>query len=217
MRRQFGLRLLRGAGLAASVVGALIVAAGSVLPWARLSVFGLEITQPGVLGLGALSLSAAILALMWGRRFPLLGLILGLFALGVGAHAERETGRAVKGRILHLQVALAPVNDKLIRVGLPPIEPFQMGRPWKEFVGPGPLWTFRGGAILALGSAAIFTGGMLLRSCFRCGARWSPARAVAFCPACGERVGPLRACPACESPVEPKDRFCAACGVTIPR
>ena len=219
LRRQLGLRLLRGAGIAASVAGALTVAAGSVLPWARFSVFGVEITQPGVLGLGALSLSGAILALMWGRRFPLLGVLLGLFALGVGAHADRETGREVKGRILHLQFALAPVNDKLMRVGLPPIEPFPLGRPWKDFVGPGPTWTFRGGALLALGSAAIFTGGRLLRSCARCGARWSPARAatIVFCPVRGERSGPLRSCPACDASIEPKDRFCAACGHAVPR
>lgn len=216
-RRQGALGALRWAGRIASVAGALAVAVGAVLPWARFSVFGVEITQPGVLGLGALSLSGALLALLWGRRLPLLGLLLGLFALGIGAHAERETGRTIKGRILQLQMALAPVNDKLMRVGLPPVEPFPLGTPWKDFVGPGPRWTFWGGAALMIGSAAVFAGGRLLRSCPHCGARWSAARAVAFCPACGKRVGPLTACPACESPLEPNDRYCGACGANVAR
>ncbi len=212
--RGSALRGLWWAGLVLGVTGSVAIAVGAVLPWTRLTVLGVDVALPGVAGLGALSLCCGVLALFWGRRLPLLGVLLGLVALGIGAHAQQETGRAVKGRLLALQQALAPVNDKLTRVGLPPIEPFAWGRPWREFVGPGPLWTFSGGALLAVGSAALFAGARLQRSCPHCGAHWSPARAapVAFCPACGKPAGPRVSCPACRAPVLPGDRFCAACG-----
>ena len=200
-----------------STAGAVAMAVGAVLPWARVPLFGVELDVPGVAGLGALTLFAAFLALVFGRRFPLLAVGLGLTALGIGGQAQQETGRAVKGHLLGLQQALAPVNNNLVRAGLPSIDPFPMGRRWEGFVGPGPLWTFWGGAALAVGAAAMFAGERLGRSCPRCAARWSPARAgaVTFCPACGLRVGPRSACPSCQTPVEPGDTFCAACGVGL--
>ncbi len=210
--RQKGLRALRRAGWVWYVAGAAAVLVGSVLAWVRFSVFGVEFSLPGVAGWGALTASCALLSLIGGRRFPLLGVLVGLLAMGIGSRAQQETGRAVRGRVLALTQALAPVNDKLMRVGLPPIEPFPLGQRWADHVGPGPLWTFWGGAALAVGAAAAFCGERLGRTCGRCGARWSPARMVVFCPACGERAGPLIACPACQSPLEPSDHFCAVCG-----
>lgn len=216
-KRQTAFAALRIAGGVTAAAGCAAIAYGAVLPWARFTVFGVDLTAPGVTGWGALSLSAALVALVSGRRFPLLGLLLGLLALGIGNQAQRETGRILKGRVLGLQQALVPVNDKLMRVGLPPIEPFPLGRPWRDYLGPGPLWTFWGGTLLAVGSAAIFAGDRLGRSCPRCGAQWRRARAgtVVFCPACGEPVAPLAACPACLAPAEPGDHFCTACGVAL--
>jgi hypothetical protein len=217
--RTSALQGLWWAGLVLALAGSAAVAVGAVLPWTRFTVFGALVSIPGVAGLGALSLCCGVLALLWARRLPLLGVLLGLVAFGIGAHAQQATGRAVKGRLLGLGQALAPVNDKLLRVGLPPVEPFELGRPWREFVGPGPAWTFWGGAALAVGSAAVFAGGRLRRSCPHCGAHWPPARAgsVAFCPACGKRVGPLACCPACRAAVLPGEKFCAACGVSLSR
>ena len=212
------LRRLSWAGLVLGGAGSIAVAVGAVLPWARFTVLGVDVALPGIAGWGALSLSGALLALFCLRRLPLLAVLLGLLAAGMGAHAQKETGRALKGRLLGLQQALAPVNDKLLRVGLPPVEPFAIGRPWREFVGPGPVWTFWGGAALALGGAALFAGMRLARTCPGCGALWSPERAgsIAFCPACGGRAGSaVTSCPACHAAAELDDRFCASCGVSL--
>ena len=215
--RRVSPRTLWWVGALWSTAGAGAMAVGAVLPWARVPLFGVELDVPGVAGLGALTLFAAFLALVFGRRAPLLAVALGLTALAIGAQAQQETGRAVKGHLLGLQQALAPVNNNLARAGLPTVDPFPMGRPWEEFVGPGPLWTFWGGTALAVGAAVMVAGERLGRSCPRCAARWSPARAgtVTFCPACGLRIGPRSACPSCQAPVEPGDIFCAACGVGL--
>lgn len=216
-RRPVALRRLRLAGLILGGAGAAAVAVGAVLPWTRFGIFGTEFSIPGVMGWGALTLAAALAALVVGRRAPLLAVAVGMLALGVGAQAQRETGRAVKGRVLELQRSFDNVNSRLMQVGLPPIEPFERGRLWRDFVGPGPLWTFWGGAALAVGAAAVFAGERLGRSCPRCGITWSAIRAgrVTFCPACGIRLGPITQCRACGGSVEPKDTFCATCGASL--
>jgi hypothetical protein len=219
-RRQSVLVGVERTGWAAGVCGAITAAVGSVLPWTRFDVFGVDVRVPGVAGWGALTLAAAVVAVMAAfraRRLSLVGVLLGLFILAVAAQARAEGGRAVKARLLALTQALAPVNDRLLRVGLPPVEPFRLGQRWSDLVGPGPAWTAAGGALLALGSCGRFAAGRLRRSCFRCGASWSPARAgaVTFCPACAARVGPLTACPACRGPVEPRDTFCVRCAAPL--
>lgn len=218
MINQRAWRALRLGGLlvAAGGAGALIV--GAALPWALVPVFGMDLTIPGVAaGWGAVTLIAGALALRYASRFPLVGVLLGLIALSVGAQAGATTGRAVRGRLLALNNALYPVNDKLIRAGLAPVEPFGYARSWASLVGPGPRVTVWGGAALALGAAAMLVGERMGRVCPRCSFRWSSTRTavVAFCPACGARVGPPVACPACQASVEPGDRFCAACGTTL--
>lgn len=216
-RRTRGLNGLRWAGMALLFSGGIATAVGAVLPWAQFMVFGVSFVIPGVMGMGALTLVAAAAALLYGRRFPLAAVLAGLCAVGIGLTAKQETGRAIKQRLLGLDRALLPVNDKLMRAGLPPIEPFPFTRR-DDHLGPGPQWTLWGGAAIAIGAAGLFSGARLLRSCPRCAATWSPTRIgqVTFCPGCGFRVGPLVACPACRAEVEADDRFCAACAASLP-
>ncbi len=215
--RRRWLRFFQAAGALAGVAGALAVAAGGVLPWARLTVFGVVFGVPGVFGLGALTLSAALLALLAGRRFPLLAVVCGLLALGLGLHAQRETGKALRKRTLALESALWPVNDRLIRAGLSPVEPFPPGQRRADLVGPGPDWTLWGGAVLALGGLTRFAAQRLACQCPRCKRGWPAARRdrVTFCPACGERVGPFVRCPSCAEPVALGDVFCGVCRTSL--
>lgn len=217
MARRRGLRLVQAAGALAGVAGALAIAVGGVLPWARLTVFGTTFGVPGVFGLGALTLSAALLALPLGRRFPLLAALCGLLALSLGLHAQRETGKALRKRTLALESALWPVNDRLMRAGLPPVEPFPPGQRRADLIGPGPAWTLWGGAALALGGMTRFAALRLACRCSRCKRTWSAARQdrVTFCPACGERVGPFVRCPSCAEPVAPNDAFCGVCRTAL--
>lgn len=211
--RRTGLRAARTIGALAAGAGALAIAWGAVLPWARLTVFGATYTLPGVFGLGALTLAGACLALVALRRFALVAAACGLLALVVGTHAQRETGRALKGRLLGLAQTLAPVNDRLMRAGLPPVEPFPLGQRWSDLVGPGPLWTVCGGAALLLGAGGRWASERTGCRCSRCGKGWPFARdaRVTFCPRCGERVGAFVRCPVCRENVAPGDAFCAVC------
>ena len=214
-------RLARRAALAVLIAGALTVAWGAVLPWARLTIFGVAMNVPGVAGWGALTVFAAFVALVFGRRYPLVAVACGLLALGLGAQAHKETGRALRLRTLALEQSLAPVNDRLMRIGLPPVEPFPPGQRRADLLGPGPLWTAWGGAVLALGAALRFAAVRSGGSCPRCHAAWriaerdGEAARIAFCPSCGERVGPRVVCPACRAPVLDADAFCAACGTAL--
>lgn len=204
-------RAARISGLIVGGAGALIVAAGAVLPWTQFTVFGIDLFIPGVVGFGAATLAGAVLTLMRGRRWPIIGVLVGLLAIGIGRTAQQETGRAVQGRILGLKQSLGPVNDKLLRVGIPPIEPFPLGRRWADYIGPGPTWTINGGAILTVGSLALLLARGLPSWCPNCRRAWGKDRVVAFCPHCGVAVGPPIVCRACHNPLEPGDRFCVAC------
>jgi len=213
-RRRATLWMVRG-GLTLRVTGALAVLVGSVLPWAKLTVFGVDLSLPCVAGWGAVTASLALMALVRPRALPLLGVALGLIYLAVGGQARQGVGRKVLQYVLLVETRLAPVNDKLARVALPPIEPFDGFGPAGRYVGPGPLWTVWGGAALALGADLQFAGGRLGRTCAACGVLWPTDRIIQYCPRCGAlaAAGPL--CSSCHSPLWRKDRFCAHCGAPV--
>jgi hypothetical protein len=203
-------------GAALTFGGALSLIAGGVLPWARFQLLGMEIGIPGVMEWGAVTIVVGLLVLSASglrRRLPLLVMVLGLAAMSIGMRAQEETGRNLRGRLLALENAIAPVNARLAQVALPPIELFGpgLGRSG-DYQGPGSLWTVIGGACLALGGTLSFVGGRLGRSCLSCGTLWRTGRVVLFCPSCGTSAGGPRLCALCKSPIETKDRFCVSCG-----
>lgn len=209
--------MLRAGGVLI-LLGAVLLGAGAVLPWVRLSVFGADFAVPGVLSWGAVTLALGLIALFAAlRRLAWLAVAAGLIAFFIGVRANGSVGRAAAQRVLAVNRALADVNARLMQVGLPPVEPLgAMGRR-QDYVGPGPLWTAWGGAAVALGAGLMLGGDRYRRGCPHCGAHWPLARlgGIAFCPVCGVGVGPSVVCPRCHRGVEPGDRFCAACGETL--
>jgi hypothetical protein len=204
-------------GALVGAAGALAVAVGGVLPWAHLTVFGMDLNVPGVVTgvAGATTLLAALIALTCLRAWPLVAVLCGLAALVIGARADEETGRVLRKQTLAIEVALMPVNAQLMRAGLPPVEPFPPGQRRRDLIGPGPRWALWGGAVLALGATLRFAAGRLAGACSRCGVRWPPERlgTITYCPACGERVGSgPQACRVCRAPARSGDAYCAACG-----
>jgi hypothetical protein len=209
---------LRWAGMLFTIGGALSLIVGGILPWARFQILGTNINIPGAVEWGAVTIVLGLLVLSVNglrRRLPLLVMVLGFVALGIGVRAQEETGKQVRGRLLALENSLAPVNARLAQVALPPIEPFGpgLGRS-RDYLGPGPLWTIVGGVGLALGGTLSFTGGRLSRSCRSCGVLWRTGRVILFCPSCGASTVKTDLCTGCKSPLEGKDRFCASCGTS---
>jgi hypothetical protein len=213
-RRQNAVWLNRG-GLTLRVLGALAVLVGSVLPWAKLTIFGVDLSLPGVAGLGAVTATLGLMALILPRALPLLGVALGLACLLIGGQTQRSVGRTILHYVLAIETRLAPVNAKLARVAIPPIEPFEGIGPAARYVGPGALWTAWGGAALALGGALQFAGGRLGRTCVSCGTVWPPDRLLNYCPRCGVFAATVPLCSACHEPLWSGDRFCGHCGTSV--
>lgn len=209
-------RWIEIAGLILAGGGGLAVIVGGVLPWARFVVFGVPVALPGVAVGGALAAMLGVLGFVNARR-PLLAMLLGIACFIIGGMAQREVGQTVRRQILRAELTLAPMNDRLAQVALPPLEPFQGIGSADSYVGPGPLWTLFGGAGLALGGVLRFAGGRQARQCLSCGLVWSAGREVHFCPRCGtSAAAPGAGCPACHRPLAPGDSFCVHCGAAAP-
>jgi hypothetical protein len=204
-------------GLVLRIAGALVVLIGSLLPWAKLTAFGVNLSLTGAAGWGAVTMAMGLAALVRPRALPLLGVALGLACLLIGGQAQRSTGRKVLQFVFLIETRLAPVNDKLARVALPPIEPFEGAGPAGRYLGPGPLWTAWGGAALALGSAIQYAGGRLRRTCASCGTLWPADRAINYCPRCGAFASAIPLCSACHRPLWKNDRYCVHCGTAVDR
>jgi hypothetical protein len=188
--------------------GALLVLVGAALPWARFTVFGLDIGLPGGLWpRGAASVGLAMVSVLTLRRVPWLAAVVALGCLITTWQARAAAPREVIRRTLEMEQALAPINDKLARITVPPIEPF-------GGVGRARDRTEVGGTVALLGGALLVTGAILRLTperCRGCRARWrSPAQR--FCPACGQAriAGPH--CAHCGEPQRTGEMFCPMCG-----
>ena len=96
-----------------------------------------------------------------------------------------SVGKSVARQVLQIQLALAPVNEKLAQVTLPPIEPFASLGPADSYTGSGGSWVIGGGTALTFGGALIFAGGRVGRTCAHCRALWpkKPPARTALLPA----------------------------------
>ncbi len=211
-----GSNWLRWVGVGLMFAGALLLIVGGILPWAKFHIFGSEVSIPGLTDWGAVTVVIGVLVLsmrVLHRRMPLLVMVLGLVGMFIALQAQKEMGLKVRGRMLLLENAIAPVNARLAQAALSPLEPFgpSIGRA-QDYQGPGPTWTFAGGVGLALGGALAFSGGRLGRSCRSCGTLWRTGRLVLFCPSCGMSTGRANICRQCRSPLENRDRYCVSCG-----
>ena len=214
--------LLQILGGAATLAGGAALVVASALPWAKFTAFGAHIEVPGVLGVGSLTASLGLLLLAgFGtvRRFPLLGVLLGVAAWQTGVYAERETGKLIVRYLLAVNVRLAPVNARLAEVNLPPVEPFggAIGA-WRDHMGIGITYTEQAGQVAALGSVALLAGGIARRTCRFCHRTWRAKRGdnPHFCPNCGGTAHAVPLCPRCASETERGERFCPNCGESLP-
>ena len=210
------MRHLTWIGFLLGSVGAALALAGALLPWAHLTVFGWDVSLPGILwSAGAFTVFLALLGLLALARLPLLTGTLGclcLVAVGVGRSAPP---REVVRKLLELRQTLAPVNARLEQVRLPTIEPFGegVGRA-SEHAGPGSVVALWGAALLTRGGVSRFAGVRESRRCGACRTLWPSSRLenLRFCPACGVArfAGPH--CAHCGEPLKPGDKFCFRCG-----
>jgi hypothetical protein len=214
--RKLGTRL-DWAGRGVAIVGAVALLVGAALPWVHFKVFDVDISLPGVSLWGALTglFGLTVLTGSFRHSRPVFHAILGIAALGIGSASHGALGRTVRQQMLRVNIALAPVNDRLARVALPPVEPFASILRPGDYVGPGVTWTWMGGTAVAMGSFLVFAGERLRRTCSSCGTLWAAGRAgeLAFCPVCGVPQGkPRPQCPQCHTEIVPGDKFCTTCG-----
>lgn len=215
--RRTASRLLAWGGVVVAALGIVGVFVGAALPWARFTVFGVPVVWPGIATLwGGIAFSCAALALPRLRVWPLLAIFAGLICVWAGTQGRTSVGRTVARQVLQIQLALAPVNEKLAQVTLPPIEPFASLGPAEAYTGPGGTWTGWGGTALVLGGMLAFAGGRLGRTCAHCRALWPKNRLpeLRFCPRCGTDADPTGPplCMGCRRPLFRGDLYCVRCG-----
>ncbi|MGC4046060.1 MAG: hypothetical protein QM758_19895 [Armatimonas sp.] len=195
-------------GVFMGVLGALLVLVGAALPWARFTVFGLEVSLPGGLWpRGAACVGLAVVAALSLRRLPYLAAALAVACLITAWQARTQAPREVIRRTLEIQQALNPINDKLARITVPPIDPFGGIGSSRDHAGVGSTITLIGGVLL-LGGAALR---LMPERCRSCRTPWRSA-AFRFCPTCGiaRTTGPH--CGRCGEPMQKRDSFCTQCG-----
>lgn len=196
--------------------GGVLVVIGSVLPWVYVPLAGGSVPVPGLLGWGALTLLAGA----WLARRPAWwgGLLAGGVSLFAGWRAFSGLPTAVRAGTLMLEQRIQPPNDLLAQFGLAPITLFNLGLPWSQLRGPGPMTVLLGSCLAVFGGAAVLLSSAQTRAlgvCPSCGHRDRFGRTSAFCVACGGPMLAERACPSCHTFAEPGDHFCAVCGAGL--
>jgi hypothetical protein len=178
-------------GWGLGMLGAGGVLVGALLPWARLAIFGLEIGLPGVLWLlGAGCIALALIGLGMLARLPWLACACGALCLVLSMQGRAQAPREIVRRKLDIQQQLVPLNDKLARIAVPPLEPFASVGRASDHAGPGAALSLLGSALLTFGGA--------LRAWGRRSGRSSPR----FCTRCG-------------TPREIADIYCGGCGASL--
>jgi hypothetical protein len=191
--------------------GALVALVGTVLPWAQLEILGLALRLPGALWpMGIVSLGVALLGLVSLGRAPALACVLGLLCVGAAWQGRAWAPREIVRRKSVVVQSLAPINDRLARIAVPPIEPFGS-------IGRSADHQGIGGDVTLLGGLALFLGGLgrtlALRNAGRCGNCGNPWRNGArFCVHCGNSRTSEPSCTRCGEPLQTMDAFCSACG-----
>ena len=210
-RRRYA-RLLRWLGLSVGVFGGAAALIGAVLPWAMVTAFGVPLSLPGVLTWGAVSGLFALIGLLTLRSAPLVACLAGAFCVVLSFSLRDTAAREMQARVIRVERAIAPLNERMAQIALSPIEPFSGIGPAARYRGPGPLWCLWGGAGLMAGAGIAFAGENLRRRCVSCGFLASAHRALRYCPNCGAQCIALPLCPHCHAPLDKRDRFCGACG-----
>jgi ssDNA-binding Zn-finger/Zn-ribbon topoisomerase 1 len=219
-----GGKVLRGIGWLLGIVGAVGLIVAATLPWAQLTILQNNIPIPGVVaGVGVITAAIGLLILaqfgIW-RRFPLLGVLLGIVAWAIGAWAQEQSGIRVRKFLLETQIKLSPINRRLMEIGLPPIEPTGSGiQSRRAYTGIGTVYTAWAGAGVTTASALLFIAEYMLRTCPHCRRVWSAKRGenIHFCPACGGDVTKDPICPHCAAPALHGEKFCVDCGEEFPQ
>ena len=195
-------------GVFLGVLGALTVLVGAALPWARFTIFGLEVSLPGGLWpRGAACVGLAVVAALSLRRLPYIAAVLALGCVITAWQARTQAPRDVIQRTLEIKQTLAPINDKLARITVPPIEPFGGVGRRSDYMGIGSTITLIGGVLLLAGVGLRLSP----ERCRSCRASWRSAT-HRFCPACGVARISRPHCGRCGEPLNKLFKFCPQCG-----
>jgi hypothetical protein len=217
----------RGLGRALTIAGGLLLVVGAFLPWGYVPAGGVQVPLPGILGPGGLTLLLGLLFALRPRLRPWIALPVAAAVALLVPVAGDDLARQVRGGLIALQLWLAPVNRLLEQFHISGIEVVDLARPRIAYLGPGLAVTAWGAGAAALGSLIrLFTVGegparlqdrLAPLRCPACAIPIARARSARFCPHCGASLGGPPLCPACHTPAEPDDQFCAACGTPLAR
>ena len=227
MNRTAG-RILSGAARGLLVTGAALAVAGTLSPWAHVTLLRhVDVLLPGLLFAGGgICLAVALLVLLGGRRFPMLCLLGAVVVLWQTQEARRDIPARVKYQLVGAQMAAFPLNRLLDQFHIPNVTVANWSVPDAEILSPGLAWTAWGGGLLLIGGVAGLPsdpalGWALARTvrvhCRACGARWLRSRSARFCPACGTVADPNapRLCARCGTEAARGDCHCIACGAAL--
>jgi hypothetical protein len=214
-------------GRALTIAGGLLLVVGAFLPWAYVPAGRMRLPLPGILGPGGLTLLLGLFFALRPRLHPLIALPVAVVVALLVPVAGDDLARQVRGGLLALQLWLAPVNRLLEQFHISGIEVVDLGQPRAAYLGPGLAVTAWGAGAAALGSLIrLFTveegptrlqDRLAPRRCAACAVPIPRSRSARFCPCCGASLGGPPLCPACHTPAEPDDQFCAECGTSLAR
>ena len=219
------LRLLAGLSTLLILGGAAGILAGTLGPWAQVTLFhNITLHLSGLLfEEGGLCLSVALLVFLGMRRLPVLCLVAALCVLHWTVQARSLVPHLVKHQVIGAQLALFPLNRLLDQFHIADVTVSDWSIPDPQLLASGLNWTWEGAAVLLLGSLLGLPSDPIARwvslratpaRCRACGAGWPRTRAAEFCPHCGaSTLAPdPRRCPHCGSVAQRSDRFCVGCG-----
>lgn len=220
---------LRGAGQAVATLGAALVLAGTLSPWAQATLLrNIQVSIPGVLlAGGGACLAVALLVLLGARRVPLLCLAGTVVVLMQTRQAAHDIPHLVRHQIIGAQLGLFPLNRLLDQFHIANVQAGDWTVPDAQMLGAGLLWTTRGGWLLLAGALAglpsdpvlgWIAGRAVRARCRACDARWPRSRGARFCPQCGMLAadpGQPAPCPRCGQEATPGDCHCIACGTDL--
>ncbi|NCO34907.1 MAG: hypothetical protein AUJ92_21655 [Armatimonadetes bacterium CG2_30_59_28] len=219
--------LLSFGGRWSTVLGGVVVMAGSIMPWLDVPVLGITIPVSGVLSLGFVTLALGLLVSVLcyrGYRLRLLYVSISVGLLWFSAGQIERTKHDSRGAIMRVEREIAAIGHSLSQVGVPPVSVFNVNKPATDFVGVGLF-------VIPVGATAILVGCLLDLFSRRLSLKSLPLEFIGFlacrhctslltgemvnCPKCGKSISERKACRNCFQVLGAAHRYCFRCGAPI--